>query len=103
MALGLGEGVGPLGGQAGLDPGWQGSGGLAGRVPVGGQLGGGRRGRAVGQLGLVGERLGQGGVEPGPFPGQQVGVDDLAEQGVTNLVAVEVGHRDQQLAANGGL
>jgi hypothetical protein len=69
---------------------------------MGGQLGGGRRGRAVGQLRLVGERLGQGGVEPGPFPGQQVGVDDLAEQGVTNLVAVEVGHCDQQLAANGG-
>jgi hypothetical protein len=41
-------------------------------------------------------------VQPSPLTGQQVGRDHLAEQGVTHLVAVLTGHRDQQLAANGG-
>jgi hypothetical protein len=36
VALGLGEGVSTVGGQPGLDSGRQGSGGLTGRVPVGG-------------------------------------------------------------------
>jgi hypothetical protein len=48
MLVGLGEGVAALGRYTGVDPGRQGSGGLAGRVPVDGQLSGGHRRRGVG-------------------------------------------------------
>jgi hypothetical protein len=41
-------------------------------------------------------------VQPGPLAGQQVSVDDLAEQGVTNIVAILAGHRDQQLVGDRG-
>ena len=58
MALGLGEGVSTVGGQPGLDPGRQGSGGLAGCVPVGGQLGRNDRGRLFDQLWLLGQGAG---------------------------------------------
>jgi hypothetical protein len=41
-------------------------------------------------------------VQPSPFAGQQVSVDDLAEQGVTDVVAVLAGGRDQQLPGDCG-
>jgi hypothetical protein len=79
MAGRLRESVGALGGPTGLDPGQQGLECLAGRVPVDGQLGGQHRWRGADQLGPLGEGVGVGGVEPGPFAGQQVGIDQLAE------------------------
>ena len=74
---GLGEGAGALGGQPGLDPGRQRPGGLTGRVPMGGQLGGGHRRCAGGQVRLLGQGVGVAGVQPGPLAGQQVSVHDL--------------------------
>jgi hypothetical protein len=35
--------------------------------------------------------VGEGGVQAGPFAGQQVSVDHLTEQGVTEVVAVLAG------------
>jgi hypothetical protein len=102
VALGLRESVGRGGGLAGPDPCRQRPGGLAGRVPVDGQLGGCYRGGDAGQLGPLGERLRQAGVEPCPLAGQQVGVDHLAEQGVTDVVAVLAGCRHQELAGDRG-
>jgi hypothetical protein len=49
-----------------------------------GKLGRGHRRWATGQLGAVGQCLGVLAVEPGPFAGQQVGLDDLAEQAWRN-------------------
>jgi len=37
------------------------------------------------------EQVGEGGVQAGPSPGQQVSVDHLTEQGVTEAVAVLAG------------
>jgi hypothetical protein len=78
----FGEGTSLLGRLAGGDPGWQGPGGLAGGVPVGGQLGRGDRRWTTGQLRAVGQGLRVPAVEPDALAGQQVGLDDLAEQGM---------------------
>jgi hypothetical protein len=102
VAFGLREGVGGGGGLAGPDPRRQRPGGLAGRVPVHGQLSSCHRRGDVGQLGLLGERLSQAGVEPCPLAGQQGGVDHLAEQGVADVVAVLAGRRHQELAGDRG-
>ena len=47
----------------------------------------GRCPRHIGEPALVGEQLGQPPVQPGPFPGQQVGVDGLAQQSVPERIA----------------
>jgi hypothetical protein len=39
-------------------------------------------------------------MQPGPFPGQQVSVDHLTDQGVTDVVAVLAGLGHQQLAGD---
>ena len=56
-----------------------------------GHLGGGARPVQLSRTEQVGEVVGEGGVQAGPFPGQQVSVDHLTEQGVTEVVAVLAG------------
>jgi hypothetical protein len=55
-------------------------------VPVRGHLGGGVRPVQLTRTEQVGEGVGEGGVQAGPFAGQQVSVDHLTEQGVTEKV-----------------
>ena len=43
---------------------------------------------------LLAQRAGIGGMQPRPFAGHQVGLDDLSQQGVTQLVAVLARHPD---------
>ncbi len=71
-----------------------------GVVPVAGQPGGPLvRGDERG-VGL--QCLGEAAVEPGPFPGQQVVADGLADQGVPEAVAVAVGGRGEDAGVDGG-
>jgi hypothetical protein len=93
----LGKGPGPLGRQASPDPGRQGLRPLTGRVPVDGHLGRSHRRRGIGQLRPLGQRAGIGGMQPRPFAGHQVGLDDLTQQGVAQLVAVLARPGHQQL------
>ncbi len=59
----------------------------------------GRGPRDIGEPLIVGQQLGEPGVQPGAFARQQVGVDGLAEQGVPERIAmVAVGH--QQLVGD---
>jgi hypothetical protein len=46
--------------------------------------------------------MGKGGVQLGPFAGQQVGVNHLAQQGVTDVIAVLTGHGSQQSGGDRG-
>jgi hypothetical protein len=64
---------------------------------VGGQLGGGHRWLDVGQLRQVGEPVGVVSMQPRPFAGQQVGVDNLPQQRVPDLVALLTRPGHQQL------
>ena len=100
VPLGLGEGVGALGLGAGLDRGRQGPLGVAGGVPVVGELGGHGGVGAAGPPGMGRDGRGHLAVEAGPLARQQVGVGDLAEQGVAELVAVVAGPGHQQLAGD---
>ena len=85
VAVGLGQGVPGLGGQAGLDHGGERPTWVPGRPPVMGELGprldaGPRRcGR---------QQLGVPGVVRAPLPGQDVGVHGFVEERVPELVAV---------------
>jgi hypothetical protein len=98
VPLGLGEGVGALGSQPGPDPGRQCPGGLPGRVPVDGQLGGDDRRRTGRELRPFGKGMSVGGVQAGPLTRQQTSVDDLPQQGVAELIAVLTRH--QQLVSH---
>jgi hypothetical protein len=91
----LGERVGALSRQAGADSGRQRPAEFTGRVPVDGQFAGKHRWRDAAQLGPLGQRAGVAGMQPGPFAGQQVGLGDLAEQGMAKVVAVftRAGHQ----------
>jgi hypothetical protein len=100
LSLGLGEGVAALGLVAGLDRGRQGPPGVAGGVPVVGQLGGHGRTGAAGPLRVGRDGRGHLAVEAGPFTREQVGVGDLAEQGVAELVVVVTGPGRQQLGGD---
>jgi hypothetical protein len=84
----FGEGAGMRSRPAGGDPGWQCPDGFAGSVPVGSQLSRGDRRDGASELGASGQRLRVLTVEPDPLAGQQVGRDDLAEEGMAELVAV---------------
>ena len=82
VVLGLGEGVAPLGGQAGLDRGRQGPRQVVGGVPVPGQLRGKRRvGTGVARVRLAEpgaarrQRAGQAAVQAGPLAGQEPAVN----------------------------
>ena len=55
-----------------------------------GHLGGGVRPVQLTRTQQVGEGVGEGGREAGPFAGQQVSVDHLTEQGVTAAVQVRL-------------
>jgi hypothetical protein len=99
----LREGIGVVGGLARLNPCWQCPGGLAGRVPVHGQLASDHRRGDASQRRLLSERLSQASMQAGPLAGQQVGVDHLTKQGMTNVVAVPAGRRYQELASNRGV
>jgi hypothetical protein len=93
----LRERVGALGGKPGLHPGRQRPGGFAGRVPVNGQLGSGRRRSGLAKLGPAGQRVGAGGVQPGALAWQEVSLDDFTQQCMTEVVAVLAGPGYQQL------
>jgi hypothetical protein len=92
------ERMGAFGRQAGTDPRRQGLGRLAGGVPVHRQLGGRHRGSDASDLGLLGERPGQAGVQPRSLARQQVSLDDLPEHSVADVVAVLA--RDQQVTGD---
>jgi hypothetical protein len=98
LALGLGEGVGPLGGQAGLDRRRQGPLQVVGGVPVPGQLGGQPR-VTVPVRGRQGGR--EPGVQAGPLPRQQLGVDRLLDQGVAEPVGAVGGVGQQHMGRDG--
>ena len=98
--MGLGEGVGLLGLDAGLDRGRQGALQVPGGLPVVGELGGHGGAGAAGPSGMGGDRGRDLAVEPGPLARQQVGVGDLLEQGVPELVAVPTGPGHQQLGGD---
>jgi hypothetical protein len=100
VPLGLGEGVAALGLGAGLDRGRQGPLGVAGGVPVVGELGGHGGVGAPGPPGMGRDGRGHLAVEAGPLTRQQVGVGDLAEQCVAELVAVVARADDQQLGGD---
>ena len=57
-----------------------------------------RRGpRHGGEPARVGQQLGEPGVQPGPLPGQQVGVEGLPDQGVPEHVPVRAARHEQLL------
>jgi hypothetical protein len=64
---------------------------------VEGQLGREDRGRLIGQLWPLGKCPGIASVQFHPLAGQQIGVDHLTEQGVTDVIAVPTSRRHQQL------
>ena len=86
----------PLGGQPGLDRRDESSGHVAGPVPVVRD----RRGGDGPAGGLVGELLGDLGMDPPALAGQQLGVDDLLEQGVAEAVALAVGRSLEQVVVD---
>ena len=98
--MGLGEGVGLLGLDAGRDRGRQGALQVPRGFPVVGELGGHGGAGAAGPSGMGGDRGRDLTVQPGPLARQQVGVGDLLEQGVPELVAVPAGPGHQQLGGD---
>jgi hypothetical protein len=70
---------------------WQ----VARPVPVHGDLGRGPRPIQLTRTEQVGDGVGEGSVQPRPFAGQQIGDDDFAEQGVTDVVAALAGSGHQ--------
>jgi hypothetical protein len=100
VPLGLGEGVGPLGLDAGLDRGRQGALQVPRGLQVVGELGGHGGAGAAGPSGMGGDRGRDLTVEPGPLARQQIGVGDLLEQSVAELVAVLTRPGHQQLAGH---
>ena len=97
LALGLGEGVGALGGQAGPDRRREGPLQVVGGVPVPGELGG--QPRVVAVPGRQGGR--EPGVQAGPLPRQQLGVDRLLDQGVPEPVGAVAGVGQQHVGRDG--
>jgi hypothetical protein len=96
LQLGLSKGVHPLGGGGRPDVGGQGAGLVASGRPVVGEP---RRPacRRAFSLDTGFQGGGQGGVQPDPLAGQQLGVDRLGEQRVAEQVAVAGGVGPQQL------
>ena len=98
LGEGLGKGVAAFGGVTSDGRGLEGARQVVRGIPVVGQLG--RAGRITGRARL--ERPGERRVESCALPGQQVVVDRLLEQGVTEGVALSAGRRvrDQDLAVH---
>ncbi len=94
VPVGLSRGGQPLGLLPGPDRRGERSRDVVTGQAVVGQFGGGTR--HGGQPARVGQQLGEPGVQPGPLPGQQVGVERLPDQRVPEHVAVRAAG-DQQL------
>ena len=102
VLLGVGEGVGGLRLQARLDGGWQGAHGIVRLDPVVGEPGrhGGRVG--PGEVGVLADRAGEGGVQPGTLAGQQLGVQRFLGQRMPEGVGLGDRIGDEDVVGDGG-